>query len=387
MRGVTNRRCVVTNRRCAEEMVGYWIRDSASILAVMFHCRFRILVSVATLVVTAHGGRLQAQASTRAPVHDSAWIATRGTRLYLDIRGPANPAAVLLFLHGGPGQGLNGLLTVEAYPGPLIERHYAVAYLHQRGVLRSPAVPPGTQTLANHVDDVDHVVAFLHRRYPRAALAIAGHSWGGLLAVAYAERHPEAPVAGLVLVAAPVSFVHNERASYDTALAWAKRTRNDTALRDLARVGPPPHAAYPEIAAYRQWTARAVPGTSFEPDMAKVLAAGGYTAPDSSWFATQMQIALAMIPSLVTTDLRAGLSHLRMPLLAIAGGHDGIVLAAPMFEDLATYGGPKRFVTFTASDHFLFMEEPERFARELSRFLASLSGSERLAPRAPAPRP
>ena len=353
--------------------MGYSIRASASILAVMSHRQFRILVSVATLVVAADCGRLQAQTSTRAPVHDSAWIVARGTRLYLDIRGPANPPAVLLFLHGGPGQGLNGLLTVEAYPGPLIEQHYAVAYLHQRGVLRSPAVPPSTQTLANHVDDVDRVIAYLHRRFPRAALAIAGHSWGGLLAVAYAEQHPEAPVAGLILVAAPVSFAHNERASYDTALAWARRTGNDTALRELGRVGPPPHAAYTEIAAYRQWTGRAVPGTPFVPDMRKVLAAGGYTAPDTSWFSTQMQIALAMIPSLVTTDLRAGLSRLRMPLLAIAGGHDGIVLAGPMYDDLATYGGPKRFVTFTASDHFLFMEEPERFAREVSRFLASLS--------------
>lgn len=308
-------------------------------------------------------------------LHDSVRVDVAGTQLYLDLRGPADPAAVLLFLHGGPAQGVMGLLAVEAYPGPLIEQRYAVAYLQQRGVLRSPAVPDSTQTLATHIDDVNHVVAYLHRRFPRSALVIAGHSWGGLLATAYAERHPEAPVAGLVLIAAPVSFVHNEQASYDSALAWATRVQNDTALEELRRVGRPPHASLAEINAYRKWTARALPMTTFEPNMSKVLGAGGFTAADASWQSTSYRIAVKMLPALVQSDLRAGLPRVRWPLLAMAGGHDAIVLPAPMFEDLRTYGGPKRFVTFASSDHFLFMEEPERFASEVSRFIAELSGS------------
>jgi pimeloyl-ACP methyl ester carboxylesterase len=180
-------------------------------------------------------------------------------------------------------------------------------------------------------------------------------------------------VAGLVLIAAPVSFVHNERASYDSALAWAKRIHNDTAVKELEQVGPPPHASYAEISAYRKWAAQALPMTSFSPDIPKVLAAGRFAAPDSNWQDAAMRVALAMLPALAQSDLRPGLSQVHWPLLAMAGGRDAIVLPAPMFEDLRAYGGPKRFVTFAASDHFLFMEEPERFAAEINRFLAEVS--------------
>ena len=93
-------------------------------------------------------------------------VASKGTSLYVDLRGDTAGKAVLLFLHGGPGQGFDGLITVEAYTGPFLEPKYVVAYLHQRGVLRSPTVPDSTQTVETHVADVDNTIAALKQRFP-----------------------------------------------------------------------------------------------------------------------------------------------------------------------------------------------------------------------------
>jgi proline iminopeptidase len=336
--------------------------------------RSTLLAAVAAAAVPAGAAahQMAAQSSVPGAIRDSVYIESGSARLYLDIRGLADAPAVLLFLHGGPGNGADGLLPFAAYPGPVLERRYLAVYLFQRGVLRSPAVPDSVQTIAAHIGDVHRVVSYLHARFPRARLILIGHSWGGLLALAYAARHQEAPVDGLVLVAAGPSLAHNEAASYDSALAWATRTANDTALRELKEVGPPPHMSLAEIEAYRKWSARALPATDFQPDMTRVLAAGGYDALDTTWTPAATRIALALLPSILATDLRPDLPRLRWPLLAIAGGRDNIVLPGPMLEDLRPYGGSKRLVTFAGGDHFLFEEEPDRFAAEVSQFVRGL---------------
>src|SRR5262249_4347441 len=110
----------------------------------------------------------------------------------------------------------------------------------------------------------------------------------------------------------------------------------------------------------------------FDLDMPRVLAAGGYTAPDSSWDPAAMRIATTMGPAIISTDLRPMLPKMKKPLLAIAAARDPVVLPAAMTEQLARYGGPKRIVVFEKSDHMMFLEEPERFMLELRTFIDGL---------------
>jgi proline iminopeptidase len=57
-----------------------------------------------------------------------------------------------------------------------------------------------------------------------------------------------------------------------------------------------------------------------------------------------------------------------MPVLVIAGKHDGA--AGPRGQqELARRLPNARFVEFERSGHFVYLDEPDRFAREVTRFI------------------
>ncbi len=104
----------------------------------------------------------------------------RGVELF-ERRAGTGPAVVVL--HGGPGADHGYLL-----PGfDLLASGRTLIYYDQRGGGRSPVerdVPVGWQ---EQVADLEA----LRQLWQLETLAIAGYSWGGLLAMLYAVHHPE----------------------------------------------------------------------------------------------------------------------------------------------------------------------------------------------------
>jgi proline iminopeptidase len=105
----------------------------------------------------------------------------RGTRLYVDQRGPED-APALLFLHGGPGSGTYDFLSFQ---GDALAKRLHLIAVDQRGVQHS-------DPLVGEVTEHDLVADF---EAVREALgidswAILGHSFGGRLALRYAVMHP-----------------------------------------------------------------------------------------------------------------------------------------------------------------------------------------------------
>lgn len=126
-------------------------------------------------------------------------------QLNVELRGPAERTPVLLYLHGGPGNAF-ALLSFRSYVGPVLESRFLVCYLQQRGVMNSPAVPDSSQTVANHVADVQSVVAYLHNRFPGRKIYLLGQvashdglveGQSGLRAVPRNELVYRMPVASL----------------------------------------------------------------------------------------------------------------------------------------------------------------------------------------------
>ncbi|WP_052452138.1 prolyl aminopeptidase [Noviherbaspirillum autotrophicum] len=157
-----------------------------------------------------------------------------GHSLYVEECGRAD-GMPLVFLHGGPGSGCSPEHRRFFDPS----RFRAVLF-DQRGSGRSePLGRLQDNTTAHLVADIEHI---------RAALGIErwlvfGGSWGSLLALAYAIRHP-AQVAGLVLRGIFLgsddelrSFVHG--ANDAAPLAW----------QDFAK-GIPPHERDDLLRAY-----------------------------------------------------------------------------------------------------------------------------------------
>ena len=116
------------------------------------------------------------------------FIAGAGARIYYKTLGRGVP---LLLLHGGPGADHTDFLPALK---PLA-RHCQLVLIDERGSGRSERLSdPKGYTLDWMVKDIERVRK--HLRLPQ--LVVLGHSFGGILAQAYAVRHPKR-ILGLVL--------------------------------------------------------------------------------------------------------------------------------------------------------------------------------------------
>ena len=116
-------------------------------------------------------------------------VPVAGAQLYYRTVGDGPPITVL---HGGPDFDHTYLL-------PELDRladSFRLIYYDQRGRGRSAtAVAPEDVSIASEIEDLDSV----RRHFGVDSVAVLGHSWGGVLAMEYATRHPDR-VSHLILV-------------------------------------------------------------------------------------------------------------------------------------------------------------------------------------------
>jgi len=300
-------------------------------------------------------------------LRDSATVSSEGASLFLELRGADSTRPVVLFLHGGPGDPFSALLPFMAYPGPALEGSFVMAYLYERGVGKSGPVPIASHSIAQYVRDVDRVVDYLRVRFRTARVAIVGHSFGGALGTAYMLDHGD-KVSQLVNVCGPINLSRGEEEAYAASLAWHRAQHEDEAVRELARIGPPPWQALEDLLTDRRF-ASIGPQPALDMDMAKVLASGGYRAPDPRASETQIAIVRQMYHELQTMNLEPRLPRARTPLLLMVSGRDGIVLASSLRPAFDVYGGPKEWYLFEESGHFPFIDSMDRFLNVVTAFL------------------
>lgn len=311
------------------------------------------------VVALASGSARTASAQTEAPglregVHQET---INGVRLWYRVAGhSSDDTPPVVFLHGGPGQ---GSVHFAALAGPAVERRLRMVYLDQRGSGLSEHPASRAYSMELLVEDLEG----LRKTLGVPKIALIGHSFGGTLALEYAAKYPE-HVAALVFAAG----------LYDAP--------GQVRLRCQRTV-----AAFPEVA-------RRVMGDS-------AATAGGGTC---DWFWTlpplqreAMNNALMFPDSAVrirldsvqaasgqrnTGELGAALfrqgllryrfsapSRLTMPVLVIAGRHDGAA-AAESLRQLAAELPNARFVEYEHAGHFVYLDETERFARDVAAFVA-----------------
>jgi proline iminopeptidase len=130
-------------------------------------------------------------------------VTTDGVDLYVNVKGKGIPC---LYLHGGPG---SGSYWLEKFAGDSLEKHFRMIYLDQRGVGRSTSPADGNFTMERMVKDFEEV---------REALGISrwvtlGNSFGGLLQMGYALRHPSA-VEAMVMINCSLNMGMNFKTSW-----------------------------------------------------------------------------------------------------------------------------------------------------------------------------
>jgi pimeloyl-ACP methyl ester carboxylesterase len=186
-----------------------------------------------------------------------------------------------------------------------------------------------------------------------ARATVAGHSWGGGVAIALAEDHPDR-VSGLALVAS-VNPAY-PLGALDRALAFAP-------------IGAP-------VAAATLWLAGlalSLPAVRHAIDRRlRGASENSLEAMAAAWRARDVWRSFLIEQRALTDELpelRHGVSHIEVPATVMLGGADRIVPPVAG-ESLAASLPRARLVRLDGARHFLPQEHPERVAEEIGRLAA-----------------
>ncbi len=271
-----------------------------------------------------------------------------GTVLHYELVGKGEPVVLLA---GGPG-------FSPEYLRPIAEklrgRHQFVLF-HQRGTGKSVIETYTAETLklATLVGDLDA----LRRELKLEKMTLAGHSFGGILAMMYAREHPER-IRALAMIDAGGPTL----ASVQKLDANLKARFTD---EDNARI--------------KEWSA---PEKMKEDRRRAVLEIT--KAKTGAYFADRKNAApliqsmneesfhdgvfWGIVFQMITLDLREGLEKVKAPVLVIHGKQDPLESAD---EVHATFPGSKLMMIENAG-HFPWLEQPDVFYGALGEFLGGI---------------
>ncbi|SFS70633.1 alpha/beta fold hydrolase [Brevundimonas viscosa] len=298
------------------------------------------------LLAAATAVRASSEASLAPGAHHAV---INDVRLWYRVAGREEGTPVV-FLHGGPGQGSQ---TFARYAGPALEPRLRMVYLDQRGSGRSERPWNDAYSLELLVDDLEQ----LRQAWGVERISLIGHSFGTILALEYAAAHPER-VERLALVAAAPDLP----AAMDLQCLRLERLEPETYLRAVEARPDGSRARCNPFAAGRAF----IDGAMF-PEPATQRLVDESDAVDG--LRNTGQIGQALFGAGGLMDYRFDRhARLTMPVLVIAGLADFQTVVEPQ-RDLVHDLPDARIVEYPGRGHFMFVEEPARFAADVAEFL------------------
>ncbi|HWA03709.1 MAG TPA: alpha/beta hydrolase [Rhizomicrobium sp.] len=303
-------------------------------------------------------------------IEESRSVDINGTRQWISVRGRDRDNPILLFLHGGPAA--PEMPTAWTFQGPW-EDYFTVVQWDQRGAGKTynandPAKIAPTMTLAQMNDDVDAMVRHLLAAYGRKKIFVLGHSWGSILGLSLARRHPEWLYAyvGMGQVIDPARAEHE---SYLAALAEARARGDATAIRELGAIAPYPgkDGSLPldKIDIERKWSVK-FGGLAYGRDSYAFYYRAGRLSPDygdADFEAIDKGSELSLpklLPAMAATDFEDA-TEFRCPIVMFEGRHDETTPSGVAEEWFGRVRAPaKKWVWFENSAHLMQIEEPGR---------------------------
>jgi proline iminopeptidase len=274
-----------------------------------------------------------------------------GAVLHVDVAGQGPPC---IYVHGGPGQGAQSFRRMR---GDRLEAMLTMIYVDQRGSGQSSDGP--SYALDRVVADLDEVRAALgvERAY------LLAHSFGGVLALRYAETYP-ARVRGLVLA---------------NASLWFAATLRAQAAYIRAQLGEPPDV--PD-AADREAVRAALTGTrerlSQKPEYVPLLAADVATLralrevdaepPRNSTFASHVRSPAG---AEYDADFTPRTAAVTAPVLVITGDRDNAI--GPAHARLFRF--PRQTVHRIDGSHLLYYENSDAFVAAVRDWVAAVEAA------------
>lgn len=304
---------------------------------------------------------------TAEPIYEEVFVESGDTKLYLKLKGQDKTKPVILFLHGGPGEVFLGLLSFEVYAGRELEKDFVVAYLHQRGMVNSPIVPDSTQTIANHVKDVENVVNYLTQKMNTSKIMLMGHSWGGLLGFNYLI-HDDSKIDKFITIASPINLEKTNQNSYDATLEWAQAANNTDAISALTEKAVPPFD-FDKLQIKNRWAAQAGGAINKNFSFGRIMTETEFKEFKKEWQMTQMNVIRAMFDEINNSNLEGRINETNVPVLFIAGKNDTYVTAECVEDAFSIYQSQKALKVFANSHHLVFVDEPDLFVKTTKEFI------------------
>lgn len=304
-------------------------------------------------------------------------ITLGGVDQQIYIRGENRENPVLLFLHGGPG--FSEMVPVRHYNREL-EEHFVVVNWDQRGTGKSYSrkIPSESMNLEQIVDDALELTLKLQERFAVEKIYLVGHSWGSIVGVHAADRHPEYYHA-YVGVGQAVDFVEAEKISYEFTVDQARILDHQEALEELRQIGPPPYTVdeREKIGVQRKWLFEFGGEVYGETNNARYLLnllkihllAPEYSVMDIVNLVRGNNLSQELMwDDLLTTDLPAQVPALEIPVYFLTGRGDYVTVFEKVEEYYDMLEAPhKELIWFDKSAHSPNFEEPDRFVEELTR--------------------
>ncbi len=288
------------------------------------------------------------------------WISIRGR----DLRNP-----ILLVLHGGPGS--PEMPAAWTFQSPW-EDYFTVVEWSQRGTGKTyaanteAAMAPG-MNIDDMADDAAALIQYLRARFHKHKIFLMAHSWGTVLGVTVAQRHPDWLYA-YIGVGQIVNFRKNEEAGYQFALSQAKAHHDTQAVKELEDIAPYP-GKLPTIAQVGvrskwemyygglAWGRRNFDFSSNTWKLSPVYNKTDLEAIDAgSLFSLEH-----LLPALMDVNFDHT-TKFACPIIQFVGAHDYTTpyeLTQRWFETI--HAPAKKLVVFADSAHMIMQEQPGRF--------------------------
>ena len=254
----------------------------------------------------------------------------------LAVRESGDPqGAPVIFIHGLLGSTLNW----EAQVGDTrLQRYRLISYdMRGHGLSGKPAAAEAYSNGRRWADDLQAVIASSQATRP----VLVGWSLGGAVISNYLAAHGDGAIAGAAYVDGVIELKPEQIVAHPDV------------YRDLNAPDLKTH-----LDAVRQFLRLCFHTQPAAPDFERLLA----NAAVASW---DMQRAVQSMK----VDLAGGLGKAKVPVLLIYGAHDALVKAGPSIARASEVNPRVRSKLYDASGHAPFIEEADRFNRDLSSFI------------------
>ncbi len=269
--------------------------------------------------------------------------------IYVDSIGKGEP---IIVLHGGPG-------FHQAYLRPGLDRlaeNNQVIYYDQRGCGKSLwEINEKTVSLSTYLEDLENV----RKTYAKKKIILVGHSWGGLLAMHYALKHPENVSKLILLNPAPSSSKGFSLFMQEFAKRTAPDKERIKALKESEAYtkGDPKTVAEYNRLVYRHYV--------YDPKSLDLLHVE--LTPQEHINCWKVHNLFREHLLLHPFDLAKKLNHLTVPTLIVHGDAD--IIPFPTIEETQRAIPGASLVVIENCGHFPYIETPEAFFETVESYL------------------